>query len=188
MGQLVHGATAIKGPDGSSWLRLTSTRNALGAAWLDAKVFLRDGFETEFRFRAVGQVVAPCHYAGTAFVVQDDPRGVTAVGCSGAGSGFTAVSAQSCATHVFRSLAVEFSGNRLGVRRANELAHRDSIVVQLPDGLHVDDGRPHRVRMRFTSSVSTLKVLLDDMTVPLLSTQVALHDALDVVGLGHVGF
>jgi hypothetical protein len=187
--QLFHGATAIQGPDGSSWLRLTTTRNSLGTAWLDAKVFLRDGFETEFRFRAVGQVVAPCHDAGTAFVVQDDPRGMMAVGCSGAGLGFSAdVSAQSCATHVFRSLGVELSANRLRVRRTSELTLAPSVMAQLPDGLHVDDGRAHRVRMQFTSSVSMLSVLLDDMTLPLLSTKVALQDALDVAGLGYVGF
>tara|TARA_B100000524_G_scaffold214542_1_gene112565 strand:+ start:109 stop:1833 length:1725 start_codon:yes stop_codon:yes gene_type:complete len=134
--ELWHGATALRAPEtSSSWLRLTAGAGHRGAAWYHTKMRVADGFESEFRFRALPSAVYPvdpelgdagdaCAASmpeppewgggGLAFVIHSDPRELLAIGCRGSGLGVGPDLSyfSTCAQRIYPAISVELRTHR----------------------------------------------------------------------------
>jgi hypothetical protein len=181
-------------------LRLTQAqRHLAGAAWLEQKVTVSNGFDATFQFRLT-------HYGGLgggadglAFVLQNN--GPDALGGRGSAGGFALGDPHYYHTGpgIPRSIAVFFdtfhngethdpSDNYVGIFNAGtpqamrwpppRLAYATKLRTRLKNG------KTHAARILYQPPV--ISVWLDDYEV--LSTTVDLHTVMDTDGSAYVGF
>jgi hypothetical protein len=148
----------------------------MGSAFYDQPVDVASGFTTTFVFR-ISQDGAD----GFTFVIQNDPRGLTALGDDGTSLGYSGYTIPG-GNAIVNSIAVEFdtwlSGPPANDTSANEVSiHTDgvndnryeedfSLGNTTPTLVDMSDGAVHTVRIDY--SPGTLSVYLDDLVTPLL--------------------
>ena len=216
--ELHHGATAIRSSvsasdaaghagcqaDGvrpvvqtSTWLRLTNASGSIGTAWHATPLPLAFGFDTRFRLRLLRPGMPLGRTAlspggGLAFVVQSDAQGTFAAGCSGGGYGFRADpdAYAGCSRRISRAVAVALLPDRAQVVRTDLDFVTPLATAYYPWGTRLDDGRVHRVRVRWLSGAGgTLAIFINDMSLPLLVEALNLTaTALAADGTALVGF
>ncbi|MCP3919030.1 MAG: hypothetical protein GY711_26090 [bacterium] len=152
-----------------------------GSVWYDQRVSVAGGFETTFRFRIDN--LANDGADGMAFVIQDDPRGVTAIGdlafgtplCYGADAGSPS------GTAIANSLAIEIdtwmsapandtSANEISIHTVGPADNEEDesfSIGRITPATILSDGVMHT--MRITQGAGMLSVYLDDLTNPIIS-------------------
>jgi len=159
-------------------LRVTfSNPYARGSAWYDQPVSVLHGFETTFEFRITDLVGGGAD--GMAFVIQNDPRGTTALADSGGNLGYGAANPPGPA--IVDSLALEIDcwlnanygdpdddhcsvhTNSVSANGADETYSlgRSSPAVDMSDGL------AHTLRISYAPGLLT--VHLDALPLPILN-------------------
>ncbi|MGI9585357.1 MAG: L-type lectin-domain containing protein, partial [Acidimicrobiia bacterium] len=186
--ELVGSAT----PSPTRGVRLTKSLNQLqaGAAWLNAKQAVGDGFRTSFRFQITDVPQNPGD--GFAFVVQNTAR--TAIGDEGiaSGNGYKGIP---------NSVAIEFdttlhdyegetNGNHIAVHTVGtepNTAHRRASLGGVVPAIQLYDGQVHFVEIVYAPG--TLTVLLDNNDTPVLEVSLDLATRLSLdEGTAWVGF
>jgi len=165
-----------------------------GSAWFLEKQTLSAGFDTEFTFNM--NLVTDRGGDGFAFVIQNAPDGLAALGTGGSGLGYRQIP---------YSLAVEFDTVRIGESAADDHVsvqslgaagntHQDEATlapgaVVLP--FELDDAQNHVARILYAPG--SMEVFIDNLFVPRLTVPVDLTDVhgnsiLDADGKAWVGF
>lgn len=183
-------------------LRLTPGRNDLiGAAWHTSKQNISGGFETEFQFQLTGQGGLGKGADGFAFVLQNS--GPDAIGGAGSSGGFALGDGHfnSRVKGIPRSIAVFFdthrnrqekdpSDNYISIcthGRVGEMQWpppRLAMVKKLD--VKLKDKRVHYARITYDPPV--MRIYLDSMRTPVLTSTVDISTVVDPDGTAYVGF
>lgn len=188
------GSAALVAEEGVIRLTDETTTAQAGAMWYQTKQQVSDGFDTTFDFRITGSPTAGAD--GLAFVVHNDPRGISTVGTSGCELGYGSIA---------RGLAVEFdtysnsnprpcrqardpNGNHVGiltgqtgVLHSYHVAGANLGTRMLPDSNNLRNGF-HTARISYLveehAPTGVLQVYIDDMITPFLTTTLNLSETL----------
>src|SRR5262245_48840252 len=183
-------------------LRLTPAKNDRhGAAWLATRQPVAGGFETEFQFQLTNQGGLGKGADGLAFVLQNSgPDAIAGIGSSGGfaiGNGTGDLNSSGIA----RSIAVFFdtyrneeehdpSNNYVAICTHGKVGEmqwppaRLAIIPKLKANLK--DKRVHLARITFEPPV--MRVFLDDLRSPVLTSTVDLSTVVDAAGTTFLGF
>jgi hypothetical protein len=174
----LNGAAAQSG----TRLRLVpSASGQIGSAWHAASVPVEYGFDTRFTFQTASATGGGAD--GFCFVVQNDPRGLFAIGADGSALGYGAYATSAPGTAIANSLVVEFdtflstvgsvsdlSGNEISVHTAgvngNDYVESFSIGRVSPS-ITFSNAVAHTARIQYVPG--TLRVYLDNLTTPVLT-------------------
>ena len=161
-------------------LRLTNTLGSLaGSSYYDTPVPVSAGFDTTFTF--VIDTAGSSGADGMAFVIQNDPRGLTALGDSGTPLGYAKYSTSGAGIAIANSLVIEFdtwnsgsngdtSDNEISIHTngTGENDHDESFSLgRISPTTNMSNGLPHTCRILY--EVGQLSVFLNDLDNPLLS-------------------
>jgi hypothetical protein len=184
-GLIFNGSAAQAG----NRLRVAPAANTrTGTVWYNAKQRVRDGFQTVFQFQ-LSDIGGLGSGDGFAFVIQNSPAGLSAMGGAGAHLGYGFLT---------NSLAVEFDtykngsdpdDNHIGVHTRGKdpnLANEAAAIGRTSNIPRLADGATHTVKIAYTGD--ELRIYLDDLTNSILnvSTNLTKH-GLDR-GAAYVGF
>lgn len=163
-------------------LRLTPSVSAqIASAWYVASVPVEYGFDTTFTFQTSTPLSSGAD--GFCFVVQNDPRGLFAIGADGSALGYGAYATSAPGTAIANSLVVEFdtflttvagvsdlSGNEISVHTAGAGANdyvETASIGRVSPSITFSNAVAHTARIRYTPG--TLRVYLDNLTTPVLT-------------------
>lgn len=188
-------AQPISYPDFSSVAGLTTNLNAAqagnvmrvtpslisqrGSVWLNNPYPVAGGFDMAFGF----QVSNPASGGGDgmAFVIQNDPRLLTAIGNHASAMGYGAFATAPAGTAIANSLAIEIdtyfnsnagdlSGNEISIHTngtADNGTSENLSIGRVSPTVNFSDAQPHQMRVRYVPG--TLDVFIDDFTTPVLT-------------------
>jgi hypothetical protein len=159
-------------------LRVTPSASGMkGSVFASTPVAVDGSFETNFAF----QVTQPSGGGadGFTFVIQNDPRGATALGDGGTALGYGNEAINPPTVAINNSLVVEFdtwlsagdlSANEISVQTNGNGANGPDAafsIARVTPAIDMSDGLVHVVRLRYV--VGTLDVYLDNLATPVLS-------------------
>lgn len=179
-------------------LRVTPALFAqVGSAYHQQPVRVADGFDTTFEFRIANAESGGAD--GMAFVIQNDIRGLTALGSPGGEMGYGAYPWLPASGAIRNSLVVEFdtwrsspegdlSGNEVSIHTNSTLPNEndeDFSLGHVSPSIFLSDGLVHLARINYDGV--TLSVYLDDLFTPLLSVPYSFDHGGQWIGGGAVG-
>lgn len=179
-------------------LRVTAAAgNQLGVAYYAQPVRVANGFDTVFKFQFTN--LGGGGADGMTFIIQNDPRGTTAMGVAGGEMAYGAAPTSPAGTAIANSLLIELdtyysggegdlSGNEVSIH-TNGIGDNDNdesySLGHVSPTTNLSDGLTHALRVNYDSG--TLRVYLDDLTNPLLSVPYDFASGGQWIGGGPVG-
>ena len=159
-------------------LRVTPSATGMkGSALTSTPVAVNGTFETNFAFQITALAAGGAD--GMTFVIENDPRGATALGDGGTELGYGHETINPPTNAISNSLVVEIdtwlstgdlSANEVSVQTGGSGVNRADAafsIGRISPAINMSDGQVHQ--MRITYAPGTLKVYLDNLVTPLLS-------------------
>jgi hypothetical protein len=190
-GLALNGSASVTG----NLLQLTPAANdQYGSAYYTTPVAVSGGFTTTFTFR-----ISNDGADGFAFIIQNDPRGTTALGFHGTSLGYSDYVVPG-GLAIVNSIVVEFdtwnSGVQAGDTSANEISiHTDGVndnrfeeafsLGNVTPAINMSDGQVHTVRI--VHAPPSLSVYLDNLVTPVLTVPYSFATGGNHIGGAPVG-
>jgi hypothetical protein len=164
----------------SNLLRVAASAGSQkGTVYYDTPVRVVNGFDTVFKFQI--NALSAGGADGMTFVIQNDPRGTTAMGINGGelayGAGATAPPGTAIANSILVELDTYYSGAQADLSDNEVSIHTNGVgdndndeyfsLGHVSPTVNLSDGQTHSLRVNFDSG--TLRVFLDDLVNPLIA-------------------